>query len=511
KRARARIVELLGASGDLLGEPRPISHVVKFYERGERPLEIVSSKQWFVRSLELRGALQARGRELEWHPPFMQGRFQSWVDGLSSDWNISRQRFFGVPFPIWYRVGEDGEAIEGAFVLAEEGELPVDPSTDVPEGFEASERNRPGGFCGDPDVMDTWATSSLTPQIAGGWLDDPEQFARVFPMDLRPQGHDIIRTWLFSSVVRSELEHHELPWAHTAISGWILDPDRKKMSKSKGNVAVPIEPIEQFGTDAVRYWALSARLGVDTAYDTQQMQVGRRLAIKILNVSRFVLSLAEPGGPTAEPGAGGPRGVFEPVDSALLGRLSDLIGATTACFESYEHARALELCETFFWSFCDDYVELVKARAYGGSSELATASARSCLVVTLSVLLRLFAPFLPYCTEEAWSWSHDGSIHLEAWPGPGELGGPGARASLEPGLHGALLETVYEVLAALRRAKSERHLSMRAPVARLSVRGPDDKIALLEQAKGDLMDAGTIAEAELSPGEGAELAIEVEI
>jgi valyl-tRNA synthetase len=321
-------------------------------------------------------------------------------------------------------------------------------------------------------------------------------------MDVRPQAHDIIRTWLFATMVRSELEYHELPWRHAAISGWILDPDRKKMSKSKGNVVVPVEPLDRHGTDAARYWAGSARLGVDTAYDEQQMKVGRRLAIKILNASKFVLSRVFDGQTDA-----GDAPVTEAVDAALLAALSAVVAGATEAFEAYDHARALEVVETFFWTFCDDYVELVKARSYGDSQTAGgAASARVALELALSVVLRALAPFLPFCTEEAWSWWHDGSIHSQRWPAPSELARDGSDGRPE------LMTAVSEALGLIRRAKSEAHRSMRAPVVSCRITGPAGKIALLELARHDLERAGSIGELSLlAEGEGEELTLELEL
>ena len=272
KQAQRAMVEMLAASGDLVGDPRPIKHPVKFYERGSRPLEIVTSRQWFIRNGGRDDDAAARrsssgAAQLDWHPPYMQVRFDDWVSGLNGDWLVSRQRFFGVPVPVWYPVGPDGEADHTSPIVPDEALLPVDPTTDVPEGYTPEQRGVPGGFTGDPDVMDTWATSSVTPQIACGWEDDPALFAATFPMDLRPQGPEIIRTWLFSTLLRSHQEHGVLPWRHTTINGWILDKDRKKMSKSKGNVITPMATLEEFGSDAVRYWACNGRPGTDTALD----------------------------------------------------------------------------------------------------------------------------------------------------------------------------------------------------------------------------------------------------
>ncbi|WP_237109460.1 valine--tRNA ligase [Nonomuraea sp. MG754425] len=484
--ARERIVELLRESGDLEGEPRPVRRAVKFYEKGDKPLEIVTTRQWYIRNggrdEELRQALLARGSELSWHPPHMRVRYDNWVEGLSGDWLISRQRFFGVPFPVWYPVDESGQPVHDAPIVPAEDALPVDPSSDVPPGYTEEQRGVPGGFVADPDVMDTWATSSLTPHIAGRWGTDDDLHRRVFPADLRPQSHEIIRTWLFSTVVRSHAEFGVLPWSDVAISGWILDPDRKKMSKSKGNVVTPLDLLEQHGSDAVRYWAANGRYGVDTAFDAGQLKIGRRLAIKILNASKFVLGLAE----HAADDAGRAGEVTEPLDLSMLAALSDAVREATQAFESYDHTRAVEAVERFFWAFCDDYVELVKARAY--ESGAAAASAHAALRQALDTLLRLFAPFLPFVTEEVWSWWREGSVHHAPWPSVARGGG-------DP----AVLAAASEVLGQVRKAKSEAKLSMRAEVSRLSVWTPEPH--LLRQAQDDLCAAGNVEEFVLGHGD----------
>jgi valyl-tRNA synthetase len=484
--ARSATVEQLTASGALIGEIRPITHAVKFYEKGERPLEIVTSRQWFVRTLDQRSELLERGDQLTWHPDFMKHRYRSWVEGLNTDWNISRQRFFGVPFPAWYPIDDSGEILFDSPIVAELTALPVDPSSDAAPGYVESQRNQPGGFSADPDVMDTWATSSLTPQIAGRW--GTELFERVFPMDMRPQAHEIIRTWLFSTIVRSQLLEDVLPWTHAAIAGWVLDPDRKKMGKSTGNALTPIGLLETHGADALRYWAASGRPGTDTAIDEAQMKNGRRLAIKILNASKFVLGRLE-GAPVP-----GIEAICEPIDLDLVSSLRELVTESIREFDNYDYARVLERTESFFWNFCDDYVELVKVRAYGSESETLTNSARATLAVTLSALLRLFAPFMPFVTEEVWSWWREGSIHVTPWPTDDEF------AAVPLNSSSGAYRAVSTVLGEIRRAKTDAKVSQRAEVTLCRVEASAQFLELLQQAVVDLRGAGTVTDFELIVG-----------
>jgi valyl-tRNA synthetase len=485
KQAQKKMVELLQASGEMLGDARPITHPVKFYERGTRPLEIVATRQWYIRNggrdADLRDALVARGNDLTWHPAYMQHRYDNWVGGLNGDWLVSRQRFFGVPIPLWYRLDADGNPLHSDVLVPAHDQLPVDPSTDCPPGFTNDQRGVPGGFMGDPDVMDTWATSSLTPHIAAGWEEDDSMFDQVFPMDVRPQGHDIIRTWLFATMVRSHHEHGTAPWRNAALSGWILDPDRKKMSKSKGNVVVPIDLLEQYGTDAIRYWSASGRPGVDTALDEGQMKIGRKLATKLLNATKFVMSFGEPSQGAA---------ATEAIDLAMLARLDGVVAEATVAFEGFDYARALEAVEQFFWWFCDDYVELVKGRAYNGHGPEGMASALVALRTALHTIHRLFAPFLPFVADEVWSWWQNGSVHSQSWPEP--TGTPGEAAMLEP---------VSEVLAAIRRAKTEAKASQKAGVSSVVVSGPAESLAMVQAAHADLGDAGTVAEMQWVPAD----------
>ncbi|WP_423923437.1 valine--tRNA ligase [Frigoribacterium sp. 2-23] len=493
--AKTSIVEQLTASGELIGEIRKISHPVKFFEKGDKPLEIVSTRQWYIvngaRDEALKSALLERGREVAFHPEFMRVRYENWVNGLNGDWLISRQRFFGVPLPVWYPLDGDGNPVFDSPIVPSEDALPVDPSSDAAPGYDESQRGVPGGFQGEVDVMDTWATSSLTPQLAGKWESDDELFDLVFPYSLRPQGQDIIRTWLFSTALRSQLEYGTVPWHNASISGFIVDPDRKKMSKSKGNVVTPAAMLDDHGSDAVRYWAASSRLGTDAAFDPQnpkQIKIGRRLAIKVLNAAKFVYSFELPSGEFE---------ISEPLDRELIATFAQVIETATEALDGYDHARALETTEKFFWTFCDDYLELVKERAYGASTPAEQASAVLALRATIDGLLRLLAPYLPFATEEVWSWTHDDSVHTAAWPTVAELGDVTAASGM--------LGVVGQALIGIRRAKSDAKASQKTPVDSATITAPAAELALLRQASGDLAAVGRIAA--LSFAEGDELSV----
>ena len=486
--AREAVVARLRESGELKGEPTKTVRQTNFFEKGDKPLEIVTSRQWYIRNggrpwtrpasgANLNDELVERGRQLEFHPDFMRVRYENWVRGLKGDWLVSRQRFFGVPFPLWYRVGADGQVDYDAVITPSEDSLPVDPSTDAPEGFAEEQRGEPDGFVGELDIMDTWATSSLSPQLACGWLHDDDLFARTYPMDLRPQGQDIIRTWLFSSVVRADLEFGALPWRHAGLSGWILDADHKKMSKSKGNVVTPMGLLEKYGSDAVRYWAASARLGLDAAFDEQQMKIGRRLAIKVLNASKFALTM---GGEGARLDLD-PALVTVDLDRSVLAELAGVVAEATGALAAYDHARALEVTESFFWTFCDDYLELVKERAYnreGAWDEASAASARAALALVIDTVVRLLAPYLPFVTEEVWSWYREGSVHTAPWP----TAAPLASAAGDP----SVLAAASGALIALRRVKSEAKVSPRTPFLSVVLEAPAASLGALESVKGDL-------------------------
>jgi valyl-tRNA synthetase len=394
-------------------EPVKLERMVKYYEKGDKPLEFIPSRQWFVRILDKKEILLQRGNEVIWEPSFAKTRFDDWTKNLAFDWNVSRQRYFGVPIPVWYPINADGVVLHNEPILPTVEQLPLDPTIHVPNGYIESQREQANGFTGEVDVFDTWFTSSLTPQLSSKWVFDKERHKKLFPADIRPQSHEIIRTWAFYTIVKAHLHENTIPWKRVIISGWVLDPDRKKMSKSKGNVETPDNWITQYTADGVRYWSAKAKIGVDTTFDINVMKNGARLVTKLFNAGKFVLAHK---GEQSE--------INNELDLAFIDELRKLITKTTRHFEDFDHASALAEIETFFWNnFTDSYLELVKKRASVDGNENATErnSAITALRIGLEVLLKLFAPFLPYITEEIWSWAFSEekkqiSIHNSKFP-----------------------------------------------------------------------------------------------
>lgn len=492
RRARRVITEMLGEPGTsvcgsgaaLQEEPRLVTLPYKFYEQGERPLEIITTRQWFIRTVVHKHELLEQGRKIQWHPGGMRVRYESWVEGLHSDWCVSRQRFFGVPFPVWYPISEQGEVQYDRPIFAERSQLPVDPYVNVPTGYIESMRGRPGGFVGDSDVMDTWATSAITPQIQSGWHLNPAQHGRLFPMDMRPQAREIIRTWAFYTIVKAWMHEGQVPWRNIVVSGWMLDPNGRKMSKSKGNVVTLESIMQEHSSDAVRYWAARARLGTDTSLDVGVFKVGRRLAVKLFNVSRFVLMQLEDPVPPLEK-------VTHPLDKAMIVHLAQVIRQSTKSFEAFEYAHALHAIEEKFWHFCDHYVELVKGRSYGTTDEKGRQSAHAALYWCLKTFVRLCAPFVPFVTEEIWSWrfagtGRDALVHLTVWPSVSEVnkitGNPDA------------YEAAVEVLSFIRGAKTAAHKGQRWGVAGLTVRGASEHLEVLRSVIDDVIRAASVAD-----------------
>lgn len=440
--------------------PLKLERMVKYYEKGDKPIEFIPSRQWFVRILDKKEILLQRGNEVIWEPAFAKTRFDDWTKNLSFDWNISRQRYFGVPIPVWYPINDDGVIQYSTPILPNVDQLPLDPTIHVPNGYIESQRGQPNGFAGETDVFDTWFTSSLTPQLSSKWVFNKERHEKLFPADIRSQSHEIIRTWAFYTIVKAHLHENKIPWKRVIISGWVLDPDRKKMSKSKGNVETPESWISQYTADGVRYWSAKAKIGVDTTFDINVMKNGARLVTKLFNAGKFVLSHK-----------GDQIDINNELDLAFIDELRKLIIKTTKHFEDFDHASVLAELESFFWNnFTDSYLELVKKRASieGNEIESERNSAITALRIGLEVLLKLFAPFLPYITEEVWSWAFSEekkqlSIHKTKFPTVADL--ENIKKPVLQATFGVALKFMDEV----KKYKASKNLSFNATIEKVNI------------------------------------------
>ena len=498
KQAKIIIVEMLGdktnfeGNAALVSPPKEISHSVRFYERSKTPLEILSTRQWFVKLLNKKKMILEKSNEIDWHPDFMSKRFENWTENLNMDWCISRQRFFGVPFPLWYKLDLNSEPDFNNPIFPKLSDLPIDPSEDTPQDFEENLRGKPNGFIGEKDVLDTWFTSSMTPQIGGKWGTGEEFFGEVLPYDIRPQSHEIIRTWAFYTIVKSVLHHNEIPWKNVIISGWVLDPDRKKMSKSKGNVVVPNDLIEQYGADAVRYWAANARLGTDTANDEQVFKVGKKLVVKIFNASKFVLNNYH------EIDEIEIKNIKNNLDKSIIYIFNDYLNKITDSLDKFQFAEALNSIEDFFWNyFTDNYIELVKnRRMLGNASD--SLSASTTLILILENLLKLFAPFVPMITEEIWTTMHpeSKSIHIQDWP---------KSLNIEFGnISSKEFEAAKEAISSVRKGKTSLGIGLGKEIEKIKIITNAEKQSTIKEILSDLKDASRASKIEIETDESEE-------
>ncbi|EEH12268.1 valine--tRNA ligase, partial [Wolbachia endosymbiont of Muscidifurax uniraptor] len=469
--ARKRMIEISSGKG-LLIESTNISHSVKCAERSGAPLEILPTYQWFIKTLEQKAQVLDKVKECNWHPATMRKRMEVWIEGLNWDWCISRQRYFGVPFPAWYskRKGE-----EGKIILAEVKALPIDPLKDLPKGYSKEE------IIPDQDVMDTWATSSITPQLSALAVNSEfslpnHRYDTIFPADLRSQSHEIIRTWAFYTILKAHYHANSLPWKNIMISGWCLTDDKKKMSKSKGNIITPHVILETYGADVVRYWAANSRLGVDTVYSENTFKIGKRLVTKLWNASKFVSMFMEKHQVMSINSA------HETMDKWILSKLYKVIERATNNLLRFEYCEALSAVEEFFWKdFCDNYLELAKKRAYGDKVDSETnLSAKQSLAYVLNIILRLFAPFLPYITEEIYHQLYSyNSVHNQSnWPSKEEL--IYDKYSEEMG------DNVIQILNIIRKIKADNNVSVKHLIKKLMIKADLREDKLNQSAQDDL-------------------------
>ncbi len=403
KEARKKVIEDLEKKGLLAGR-KAIKHVVNVHERCGTEIEIINSKQWFIKYLDLKDEFLRIGDELKWYPEYMKVRYDNWIKGLRWDWCISRQRFFGVPFPVWYCKNC------GAIKLADEKDLPVDPLFDKPRG----KCEKCGGteFIPEKDVLDTWATSSLTPQIAVGLVDKKIR-NKLYPMSMRPNAHDIITFWLFNTVVKSYLHNKTKPWDVVLISGHIQDEHGRKMSKSKGNVIAPQDMINKYSADALRFFATNASLGEDMPFKEQELVRGTRFIIKLWNAARFIDMHKIIGSEFKE----------NISDEWIRNSLNKVISKATNYLNNYEYSKAKKVIVNFFWNeFADYYIEMTKYRLYGSDTASKNAAIRTLREVFLSIL-KMSAIYVPFVTEEIYRnlYDNDHSIHNQQWPKPGKF------------------------------------------------------------------------------------------
>jgi len=477
--AREAIIQDLDEMG-LIEKIEPIQHVVNVHERCGTDIEILMTEQWFIKYLDLKSKMLKWGKELNWHPAHMKNRYDNWVKGLKYEWNISRQRFFGIPIPVWY-CKKCGEVI-----VADEKQLPADPSKDSPK-IKKCPKCGCKEFIPEKDVLDTWATSSLTPQLAIQLMPKNIQ-KKLYPMNLRPQAHDIITFWLFNTVVKSQLHYKVNPWNDVMISGWALDPKGKKMSKSKGNVIEPQVMIENYSADCLRFWAASSKLGEDLPLQEKEFVAAKKFVTKLWNASKFTFMHLKD--------YKGKKPKLEAIDAWLLSKINNIVKTSTESFEKYEYSRTKADVENFFWNtFCDNYLEIIKDRIYNPDKrgKKARESAQYVLYNALLAILKLFAPITPHITEEIYQLyfakkEKKKSIHISDWPKYDK--------KLENKKAEKLGDYAVDIIAAVRKYKSSKNISLGAEIKELVIDTKENLKDVLDDIKA------TVKAEKISKGKG---------
>lgn len=481
-KAREEILNILTEEGKIAKAPEKITHNVKVGERSKSPLEIIVKKQWNIKVLDIKDELHKKASEIKWYPEWMEGRIHSWIDGLSWDWTISRQRFFGVPVPCWYslRQGEEGKVL-----LPTKEQLPVDPTKDLPIGYTRDE------VIGETDVFDTWMTSSVSPQLSAqgineNYIGNEERFkALSLPFDLRPQGHDIIRTWAFCTLVKSYYHQNIIPWKNIFVNGFCLASDGTKMSKSKGNGVDPMKTIDEFGTDAVRYWTANSQLGTDTNYSTDMIKIGQKLITKLYNSGKFVemCLLSLHGNEKVENRKSKIENCL--IDKFILSKLHTVIKNYENALNNYDYSKALETIENFFWNdFCDNYLEIAKIRCYGINAikyqnielteqqreEITNGQISAILTIkkVFEALLKLFAPYLPHITDELYSCLYENDFNATK-----SISSRGNWIDINDFKKDENIEKIGEIakniLAEVRKYKSDKNISIKEIIEKIDV------------------------------------------
>ena len=520
KQARSAIVKMLSEKKDLVSKPIPTEQFIKFYEKGEYPLELIPARQWYVKILDYKNKLIEQGRKIQWHPSSMLKRYEQWVEGLNQDWCISRQRFFGVPFPVWYSIDDKEEVNYNKVLLPEvSGFLknksqPVDPMRSAPadwnpnlKHYTEDKRGKPNGFTADSSVMDTWASSSLSPQINSQWLLDDKRHQELFPVDLRPQAHEIIRTWAFYTIVKTSFHssNKSIPWKHIAISGWVMNPDRLKMSKSKGKAVSPEQLLKLYGADAVRYWAGKARLGQDTVFDENMMKNGKRLSTKLQNAFKFVqiqIQNMDDTNKQAQPFPGLLESLKQMntiLDRSWMIYLLNVHQTVTKNLEVFNYAVALDHIEKAFWRFCDDYLELIKGRAYQLKAEESGQSAVRTLDISLYFFVKMLAPYMPFVTEGIWRQRYSNTVSVHVTPWQLQEVEREQISSWKLSLQDEeLLKFSFFVLQKIRSFKASKQKSLSTKVKKFEMKVSKEQADMFEIYREDLIRAGSLNPSNIS-------------